>query len=266
MMDQAREPVGLPRGVVAAALSIGAVLVLLFVGHLLRPQLDLPLNSLRVEGQLQRVTAAQIAAAAAIPAGERLFAADLDAVRARVEKLPWIGHARVSRHWPDGLTVRVWEREPVALWGEGGLLDAENRAFVPPAGERPAGLPQLAGPAGREADVMVAYRALSASLAGSRFVPDGLTLDARGEWQAHTTGGIVLRFGDAEPSSTAAVLTGPATRALEPWLDAVASIDLHYANGFATGWKNGIAPFPKPAKARPAVPAANAAATAKEPL
>ena len=31
---------------------------------------------------------------------------------------PWIRRARIIRHWPDTLSVAVWEREPFARFGE----------------------------------------------------------------------------------------------------------------------------------------------------
>lgn len=31
---------------------------------------------------------------------------------------PWISHVRVMRHWPDTISLRVWEREPVLFDGE----------------------------------------------------------------------------------------------------------------------------------------------------
>jgi cell division protein FtsQ len=255
----------LPRGVVAALLSLAALLGTALAVHLLRPHFDLPLTALRIDGELQRLSAAQIASAAALSPGVHLFDADLISLRARVEQLPWVAHARVSRLWPDRITIRVWERVPVARWGDAGLVDSESHAFTPAANEIPEGLPQLSGPEGREADVVTAYRSLKAVLEGSRFAPVSLALDARGEWTALTADGIALHFGSEDPAASAPMLLGPATRALAEHLDQIASIDLHYSNGFAVGWKGGIAPFGKPAKTKPSAAVVAPPTTDKEP-
>ncbi len=249
---------GLPRSVITALVSAAALLATALAVHLLRPQFDLPLTGLRIDGELHRVTAAQIAAAVVVAPGVHLFDVDLDALRNQVQALPWVGHARVSRLWPDRVTIRVWERTPVARWGDAALVDTESRAFTPAIDEIPQGLPQLNGPDGREAEVVTAYRKLTAALEGSVFSPATLTLDARGEWSAATAAGIVLHFGTDDPADAVPMLLGPATRALSERIDQVASIDLHYSNGFAVGWKNGINPFAKPARSRPAAPAAEA--------
>ena len=174
-------------------------------------------------------------------------------------------HARVSRLWPDRVTIRVRERQPVARWGDAALVDVENHSFTPAPGELPEGLPRLSGPDGREADVVAAFRALEAALEGSRFKPVALAMDARGEWIATTVDGIALRFGAEDPVTRAPILLGPATRALAEHFEQVASIDLHYSNGFAVGWKNGVAPFGKPTRNPPVVPAAAPPVPEKEP-
>ncbi|MEQ9139129.1 MAG: FtsQ-type POTRA domain-containing protein, partial [Thalassobaculum sp.] len=51
-----------------------------------------------------------------IERGMPILAVDLDAVRQRVETLPWVKDARVERHLPDTLFITLTERRPLALW------------------------------------------------------------------------------------------------------------------------------------------------------
>lgn len=41
---------------------------------------------------------------------------DADAVKARIERVPWIATAEIKRVYPNRLEVRVTERKPYALW------------------------------------------------------------------------------------------------------------------------------------------------------
>src|SRR3546814_8587950 len=62
----------------------------------------------------------------------------------------------------------------------------------------PDGLPQLAGPDGKEVEVAQMFRTHGGKLAPSAFPLQGLTQDARGEWGGRTTDGVELRFGRSE--------------------------------------------------------------------
>jgi cell division protein FtsQ len=237
----------LPR-VLLPALVSGAVLALaLLLGHAATPWFNLPVEALRVDGQLDHLQPAQVAAAAGIAPGSLLFDVDLEAVRGRVEALPWVARARVARVWPHRLALRVWEREPVARWGDDGLVDAQGQTFIPAAKDLAAGLadglPRLAGPAGRAGEVLAAYRSLGKALAGSDFTPAGLKLDARGAWTLVTAGGLELRLGEDDPVDKAGLILGPVSRTLAGKLGEVAYIDLRYTNGFAVG---PAAPAPVP--------------------
>jgi cell division protein FtsQ len=46
-----------------------------------------------------------------------LINVDPDPTAARVESLPFIASAQVTRHWPDGVTIHVTERVPVVAMG-----------------------------------------------------------------------------------------------------------------------------------------------------
>lgn len=233
----------LPRVVMPLLLTAAALIAALLVGRAVQPVLNLPLDSLRIDGTLTHLSTAQIVAAAALPPQLHLFDADLRSLRGRVEALPWVARARVSRVWPDTLEIRVWERVPAARWGDAGLLDSDGNAFTPEAIDlRPPAiqkLPKLSGPAERELDVMNTYRALNQKLGASEFAPVGLVLDPRGEWRMSTARGIELRFGDGDPLAHVPLLLGTVSQNLSAYLAQIAYIDLRYSNGFSVGWING---------------------------
>lgn len=235
-------PPTLPRFVVPVLVTAAVLALAAFAGNLLKPQLNRPVQALRIDGELQRLTATQIADAVRSEALPRLFAVDLDVVRRRVETLPWVAHARVSRIWPDRLAIRIQERLPYARWGENGLIDSESRVFTPAASELPNDLPQLAAPSGHEAETAATFQGLRNTLGNSAFVPAGLMLDARGEWRLATAIGIELRLGQDDPLAKTALLLGAIATALAGQLDKVAYVDLRYSNGFSVGWKDGLAP------------------------
>ena len=82
-------------------------------------------------------------------ANVRTFAAlDSAAVKERIERLPWIDTAELSRVYPDRLEVRVTERAPYALWTRGDrryLIDKSGRVLAAVSGEALPDLPRFAG-------------------------------------------------------------------------------------------------------------------------
>ena len=57
---------------------------------------------------------------------------DAAAVQARLERLPWIATAELTRVYPDRLDVRIAERKPFAVWARGDrsyLIDATGRVL-----------------------------------------------------------------------------------------------------------------------------------------
>lgn len=100
----------------------------------------------KVTGSHPNTTEAAIVQAAGLDHHPPLISVDPAAVAARVESLPFIASAQVSRHWPDGVTIHVTERVPVTTMATAttgwATLDGAGRTMAV-APTRPTGLPAL---------------------------------------------------------------------------------------------------------------------------
>lgn len=151
--------------------------------------------------------------------GHNLFALDLERARTAIAAHPWIDSAELRRRLPDGLELKVVERQPAAVLalGELYLVDREGEPFKRLQAEDGVDLPlvtglereefeRTAGPAkearpgrGRER-VQLALSAIAAwnksatgkseALSEARVAPDGITLV--------TQGGLEVRVGDED--------------------------------------------------------------------
>lgn len=222
-------------GLAALAATAGAV------WGFFRVSGDQPVARLHIEGELQRVSPAEIDAAVRPLLDASFVQVDLDAVHTAVIALPWVGRVRVERVWPATVRLRVWERVPVARWGEDRLLDADGSPFTPDGREVPPSLPQLSAEAGNAAVVLGMFRQLAARLDNTAFALAGLNQDARGDWTGRTASGIELRFGRGDPSQALDTLLGPAARALADRTEEIEHVDLRYTNGFSVGWRKPVA-------------------------
>jgi len=76
--------------------------------------------------------------------------ADLDSAAAlkRIERLPWVDTAQITRVYPASLTIEIRERLPYAQWRRGDrnfLIDATGRVLGPIAANQTWDLPLVSG-------------------------------------------------------------------------------------------------------------------------
>lgn len=131
------------RKVLVAVLVLG---LLLGAGWLVFFSSVLAVNGVRIEGT-RVISPDVVRQAAAVQTGKPLATVDLDAITARVERLPAVKSVDVSRAWPDKVRIDVTERRPVAVvepqtGGPARAVDAEGVQFRHFA-HAPRGLPEL---------------------------------------------------------------------------------------------------------------------------
>src|SRR3546814_18785640 len=88
-----------------------------------------PRRTLRVGGQLERVDEQKLREAVLPYARNGFFAIRLDQAQAAVDKLPWVDHAEVRKHWPDVVEVRIVDHRPFARWGDDQPLSEDGPPF-----------------------------------------------------------------------------------------------------------------------------------------
>jgi cell division protein FtsQ len=195
-----------------------------------------PIERLRLTAEFERVSAEQVKTAVDSHLGRGFFAIELGEVRSTVMSLPWVERVEVRKRWPDLLEITVHEHRAFARWGKDRLLSDHGELFTAPGIESLQGLPALAGPDGRVADVVALYRMAQTTLSGTGLAVTGTRLSARGSWSLMLGNGARVVIGRADPEPRLqrlvrflpTILTGE-TRQFE-------RIDLRYTNGFAVRW------------------------------
>jgi cell division protein FtsQ len=170
----------------------------------------LAVQGVRVTGT-EVLTDAAVEQVAAVPLGVPLATADLAAVQARVEQLPAVRSAEVSRGWPDRVRIEVTEREAVAAvsWeGRWQGLDEQGVLFRDyPA--KPEGLPEVTRRAATDAEalaeVAAVVGALPADLLQRVRSVEVRSVDAI---SLHMRRGAVVNWGSADQSAEKAEVLG----------------------------------------------------------
>ncbi|MDT8409490.1 MAG: FtsQ-type POTRA domain-containing protein [Wenzhouxiangellaceae bacterium] len=190
-----------------------------------------PIRWLEVEGDLQRVTAAQVRAAIADQARRGFFVIDIDDARQAVEALPWVAESSVSRRWPDALLISVVEQRAVARWNGESLLGIGGEVFEVAGTAGMQGLTQLVGPDSRRKQVFDQWRKTSARLASIGIEIRQLGVDARGAWTLELANGRVLLLGREQIEQR--LQRYISVRSNFSDIAQVSRVDLRYPNGLA---------------------------------
>jgi len=222
-------------GVVGTALVLG-VAACTWQG--LKPD-DSSTGHLYISGETAHVDDARLAAIAAPYLEASFFDVDIEGLQAELSRQPWLTEVSVSRHWPDGVAVHIAEHQPVALWGDAGVLAADGHVFRPHPETRPSDLVQLDGPDSAGRQVYEQYQKLSDMVAGEGVRIAALRKDARGSWTAVLDNGLVLRLGrDAVAERMHRFVDYALARSQAREALATAGyVDLRYSDGFAVGGK-----------------------------
>ncbi len=109
--------------------AVLAVVVAALVAWLVWFSSVLAVRSVEVDG-LTTLTAAQVRTVADVSTGEPLARADLTAIESRVEQMPRVRSAEVSRSWPRTVRIEVEERTAVMWSEEGGEIHGIDRYGV----------------------------------------------------------------------------------------------------------------------------------------
>ena len=218
-------------------LCAGVLLVIAGAGAMKRLPI-LPLRELVVTSNLNHVTRSQVEQAATTVLNGNFLTVDLDAAKAGFERLPWVRHVAVRRHWPDKVELHIEEHEVVGRWsavdGESRLLNRQGEIFV---AESDAALPEFIGADTAAVGMLSRFHALGAQLAPAGRQIALLEQSSRGAWRTRLDDGLELDLGrdrQNDPIERRLARFVALRPAIEAHL-AVApkAIDLRYPNGLA---------------------------------
>lgn len=193
--------------------------------------------SVQVDGDFHQIKRGDLVHLLAPVAKGNYFSVSLSDIRDAAEKSPWVESASVSRQWPDVVRVQITEKQPVARWGNQGLMSSKGELFVPVSASGTESLPILFGPPDKARYVMEQYGAMNSILRTLNLRIVELQLTDRMSWFLRLDSGVQLVVDQADTIEKLQRFAYLYQRQLEPDIAKIATIDLRYRNGVAVGWK-----------------------------
>jgi len=145
-----------------------------------------------------------------IPNTGSLVTFDAGEARSRIEKLPWVSTAAISRIFPGSLDVRITERLPSALWVNDGreyLVDASGRVLSALKKGTNVRLPRLSGEGAPDEAQALLDLVVRFPLIAERFEMAERVGGRR--WTLHMKGGVVVHLGADREAVAFAALSAP---------------------------------------------------------
>ena len=153
----ARGDVDVPRfaGLYGALLFLGATLVYgtLIGGHSpsvvkdTTSKLGFAVGEIKISGHGE-TSEIDILQELGLDGGTSLIGFDTEAARRRIQKMPWVATAQVTKLYPGGLSVKITEKAAFAVWqhqDKVALIEADGKEIAPFGDERYLGLPLIVG-------------------------------------------------------------------------------------------------------------------------
>ncbi|RFB67865.1 MULTISPECIES: cell division protein FtsQ/DivIB [unclassified Herbaspirillum] len=203
------------------------------------------LRTIRVEGvaeeQLRRVNPLTIRASAVPRIKGNFFTADLDAVRAAFESVPWVRKAMVRREWPNKLIVTLEEHRALGTWGDDGrLLSVKGDVFTANLAEAEddGDLLEFDGPVGSEKEVVARFDQFRNWFAPIKLEPESVALSNRYAWTVKLDNGLTVELGRAESDATLKERIARLVSVYPQLVDRlqgkkIENVDMRYPNGLA---------------------------------
>ena len=210
--------------------AVAGLLVLYSVIRFAIAQPVFAMREIRLGGPTAHVTLAQVEAIAQSDVHGTFFTLDLARLRGSFEKLPWVRKVDIRRAWPDRIDVVIEEHQPLARWGNEGLVNRQGEVFE---AAYDASLPLFAGPAGTSREVALQYDTLRRAFSSIGREPVQVQLSQRRAWRVQLDDGMTLEIGREQIESRLARFLSAYPRTLVPLARRIDYVDLRYANGFA---------------------------------
>lgn len=196
----------------------------------------LPISAVKIEGEFNYLDKEQLRKQTMPVVNGGFFSVDLPAIRNALVNVAWVEDVSVRRQWPDGLLVRVIEKQPVAYWGKNSLLSSKGIVFVPHK-KLVTNMPELEGPDGQHAIMLKELARMQAWLSGTGLYINKMKLDARRSWTIQMSEGLELRLGRKQMHERLQRFASVYKNNLQAEKREIKHIDMRYTNGFAVAWK-----------------------------
>jgi len=196
------------------------------------------INQVEVNGSLKHINYEKLKSIIRTHIRGGFFRVPMSKLEQEIVHLPWVYHATAQRIWPNTISIKIYEQNPIARWGDTGLMNAYGDLFFPESIGSNSLLPMLFGEELRAKELASIFESSLIKLKQIGLQLHGLFEDERQSKHLVLSNGMVVAIGDGDANEKITRLTAAYKQYLSPHISEVKKIDLRYTNGLAVEWKN----------------------------
>ena len=190
-----------------------------------------PLQDFVLLSELKRVKQGDIETVLEPYIGASFWDLPLLEIQSKLMRLDWVVSAKVSRSWPDVVHIVLSEQEPIARWGQDGLINQNGEVFYPHSMDEFQNLVQLDGDL--EFAILIAKRfaQLNALFQQQNIPLESLYLKANQVWELGIYQGSKIIFSEKEWGAQIERFLLAFSKISEDMRNSADYYDLRYSNG-----------------------------------
>jgi len=192
-----------------------------------------PIKTIQFEGQLIHENPTQIVRVLQSQMTGGFFSLNVTTAKQTLLALPWVAGVSFRRVWPDTLTVKITEQDPVARFGKKGLLNKNGVVFYPDVNSIPMNLPDLEGTVDQAPLLFGFYQTVSAMVNKLGLSVIALHLDAEGNWNLQLSNQLKVVLGHEDALIRFQRFIAIYPKIVASSVKTLALVDLRYPNGVA---------------------------------
>jgi cell division protein FtsQ len=191
--------------------------------------------SYTVVNSLQQVSLDEVDEVLTPYLSQSFWQVDLNALKQSLETLTWVSQARVKRSWPGYIELELIEHQPVARWGDKGLISEHGVVFYPSNIAEFETWVRLDGDELQASQILALWREVDARLQPLQWQVGRLTQQVDGVMRIELTQGVILLLDRPQWTTKLARFVKAYPQISKKLVESAKRFDLRYSNGLAIG-------------------------------
>ncbi|QCU90624.1 cell division protein FtsQ/DivIB [Thiomicrorhabdus sediminis] len=191
-----------------------------------------PVSHYELLTPLHQVSDVELSDAVSPYLGESFWQLPLQKIQASIVRLDWVHSAQIRRKWPDLLYISISEQQPVARWGESGLINRHGEVFFPRSIAGFENLVRLQGRLDQSEKVLTEFMQTRQWFAGLDLVIAEMRFSVDNVWQIQLLGGAVIKVDELNYANKIERFIKAYPQLSAEMRNSAQTYDLRYSNGF----------------------------------